>query len=191
RFARDTVEKLKSIEQGGASCFNQVGGLEIATTETRLADLSRKLGYASSWGIEGRLLDPAECKALYPLLNEDMVLGGLHVPGDGLALAARSVQLLIVRTSAAGVAYRGPTPVLDIEQANGRVAGVRTPDGIFPADIVVCCAGFWGPKVGAMVGMAVPLLPLAHQYVKTTPVEELKGRNELPNGAGLPILRFQ
>ncbi|MFD1213125.1 FAD-dependent oxidoreductase [Arthrobacter sp. GCM10027362] len=191
RFARYTVEKLKSIEQDGASCFNQVGGLEIATTETRLADLNRKLGYASSWGLEGRLLDPAECKALYPLLNEDMVLGGLHVPSDGLALAARSVQLLIERTSAAGVVYRGSTPVLDIEQANGRATGVRTPDGTVPADIVVCCAGFWGPKIGAMVGMAVPLLPLAHQYVKTTPVDELKGRNELPNGAGLPILRFQ
>ena len=39
--------------------------------------------------------------------------------------------------------------------------------------------------------MAGPLLPLAHQYVKSTPVPELKGRNELPNGARKPILRHQ
>ena len=62
---------------------------------------------------------------------------------------------------------------------------------MIPADIVVSCAGFWGRELGKMVGMEVPLLPLAHQYVKTTPLPELAGRNELPNGARLPILRYQ
>ncbi|GAP54428.1 sarcosine dehydrogenase, mitochondrial [Arthrobacter sp. Hiyo6] len=62
---------------------------------------------------------------------------------------------------------------------------------MIPADIVVSCAGFWGRELGKMVGMQVPLLPLAHQYVKTTALPELKGRNELPNGARLPILRYQ
>ncbi|MBD2763608.1 FAD-dependent oxidoreductase [Kocuria sp. cx-455] len=190
-FAHYTVSKLKALRKDGSSCFNQVGGLEVATTETRWADLHRKLGYATSWGIKGRLLDSAECKALYPLINDDLVLGGLHVPSDGLALAARAVQLLIERTSEAGVTYRGSTEVVDVEQSGGRVTGVRTAEDVLPADIVISCAGFWGPKVGRMVGMDVPLLPLAHQYVKTTPVPDLAGRNEHPNGAGLPILRFQ
>ncbi|WP_461186687.1 GcvT family protein [Arthrobacter sp. Z4-13] len=190
-FAKYTVEKLLSLTEDGISCFNQVGGLEIATTETRLIDLKRKLGYAAAWGIDGRLLTPAECKELYPLLNDDIVLGGLHIPSDGLASAARAVQLLIKRTQEAGVTYIGSATVLDIEHANGRVTGVKTADGIIPADIVVSCAGFWGAKLGAMIGMSVPLLPLAHQYVKTTPVPDLKGKNELPNGAGLPILRHQ
>jgi glycine cleavage system aminomethyltransferase T/glycine/D-amino acid oxidase-like deaminating enzyme len=191
KFANYTVEKLKSLQLDGTSCFNQVGGLEVATTETRWADLHRKHGYVASWGMEGRLLSPTECKALYPLLDEELLLGGLHVPSDGLALAARAVQLLIQRTTEAGVTYCGSTEVVDVEQSNGRVTGVRTADDVIPADIVVSCAGFWGPRIGQMVGMDVPLLPLAHQYVKTTPVEDLKGRNELPNGAGLPILRFQ
>ena len=42
-FAKYTVEKLLSLTEDGVSCFNQVGGLEVATTETRLADLKRKL----------------------------------------------------------------------------------------------------------------------------------------------------
>lgn len=190
-FAKYTVEKLLSLTEDGVSCFNQVGGLEVATTETRLADLKRKLGYASSWGIEGSILSPAECKELYPLINEDEILGGLHVPSDGLASAARAVQLLIKRTEAAGVKYIGNTEVTGIEQSGRRVTGVQTPDGVIPADIVVSCAGFWGAKVGELIGMSVPLLPLAHQYVKTTPVPALQGKNELPNGARLPILRHQ
>ncbi len=190
-FAKYTVEKLLSLKKDGLSCFNQVGGLEVATTEERYEELKRKLGYAASWGIEARLIDAAECMKLYPLLNEELVLGGLHIPSDGLALAARATQLLIERSREAGVTYLGSTPVTGIEQADGRVTGVVTPTGTIPADIVVSCAGFWGVEVGAMVGMSIPLIPLAHQYVKTTTIPELRGRNELPNGANLPILRHQ
>jgi glycine cleavage system aminomethyltransferase T/glycine/D-amino acid oxidase-like deaminating enzyme len=190
-FAKYTVEKLLSLKKDGLSCFNQVGGLEVATTDERYEELKRKLGYAMSWGIEARLLDAAGCVKLYPLLNEELLLGGLHIPSDGLALAARANQLLIERSREAGVTYLGSTPVTGIEQSSGRVSGVETPNGTIPADIVVSCAGFWGVEVGAMVGMSIPLLPVAHQYVKTTAVPELKGRNELPNGANLPILRHQ
>lgn len=190
-FARYTVSKLASMTEDGQPCFNQVGGLEVATTPGRWADLHRKHGFATSWGIEGHLLGPQECKALYPLLNMDLVLGGLHVPSDGLALAARTVQVLIGRTREAGVRYRGSTRVTGIDHEGGKVTGVRTAEDVIPADIVVSCAGFWGPEVGAMVGMDIPLLPLAHQYVRTTAVPGLKGRNTEPNGAGLPILRFQ
>lgn len=190
-FARYTVEKLLSLEKDGQNCFNQVGGLEVATTPARLEEIKRKRGYASSWGIDARLLSAEECLEIYPLLNKDLVLGGLHIPGDGLALAARAVQLLIERTCEAGVRYLGLTPVTGIEKADGHVTGVVTPNGTIPADIVISCAGFWGVEVGAMVGQPIPLLPMAHQYVKTTAVPALAGQNTLPNGATLPILRHQ
>ncbi|EGP89308.1 unnamed protein product [Zymoseptoria tritici ST99CH_1A5] len=191
RFAQYTVEKLLSLKKDGQSCFNQVGGLEIATTPARMEELKRKHGWASSWGIEARLISTEECVERYPLLNKKMVLGGLHIPSDGLALAARAVQLLIERTKAAGVRYLDMTPVTGIEQNAGHVTGVTTPNGSIPADIVVSCAGFWGVEIGAMIGLPVPLLPLAHQYVKTKPVAALKARKNPPNSASLPILRHQ
>ena len=190
-LAKYTVEKFLSLESDGRSCFNQVGGLEVATTPERYEDLKRKLGYAKSWGVEARLVDRDECLRLHPLLSPEMVLGGLHIPSDGLALAARATRLLIQRTREAGVRYLGSTPVTGIELSDGRVIGVVTPSGMIEADVVVSCAGFWGVEVGAMVGMRIPLLPMAHQYAKTTALPQLTGRNALPNGAGLPILRHQ
>jgi glycine cleavage system aminomethyltransferase T/glycine/D-amino acid oxidase-like deaminating enzyme len=194
-FARYTIQKLQSIEKDGQSCFNQVGGLEIATTPERMEELKRKLGYAASWGIEAKLVSPEECMKMYPLLNRDMVLGGLHIPSDGLALAARATQLLIERTREVGVRYLESTPVTGIEKDSGRVTGVRTPNGIISADIVVSCAGFWGVEVGALAGVSVPLLPLGHQYAKTTAVSAHSRRevNKKINGmnASLPILRHQ
>ncbi|KAJ5295308.1 hypothetical protein N7508_010129 [Penicillium antarcticum] len=194
-LARYTVEKLLSIERDGQKCFNQVGGLEVATTPARLEELKRKLGYASAWGIEARLVSAEECFKMYPHLNRDMVLGGLHIPSDGLALAARATQLLIERTRQAGVKYLEHTPVTGIERAGSIVTGVTTPSGRITADIVVSCAGFWGVELGAMVGVQIPLLPLAHQYAKTTAVPALADReiNSQINGlnATLPILRHQ
>lgn len=190
-FAKYTVQKFLALEEDGQSCFNQVGGLEIATTPERLADIKRRHGWASSWGIDSELISAEKCLEIHPMLNKDLVLGGLHIPSDGLALAARAVQLLIKRTQQAGVQYIDMTPVTGIEKANGHVTGVTTSNGSISADIVVSCAGFWGVEVGAMVGLTVPLVPLAHQYVKTTPVAELTAKNPKQNGASLPILRYQ
>ncbi|TQJ68933.1 glycine cleavage system aminomethyltransferase T [Arthrobacter sp. SLBN-100] len=196
-FATYTVNKLLALSKDGQSCFNQVGGLELATTPERLADLTRKMGVMTSWGVESRIVDADECEKIYPLLNTGKltggreVLGGLLIPTDGLAHAARAVQLLIERSSERGVTYQGNTTVTGIAQEGGKVTGVETDNGLIPADIVVSCAGFWGRELGKMVGLEVPLLPLGHQYAVSTPLPELEGVNELPKGASKPILRYQ
>ncbi|MEU4254483.1 FAD-dependent oxidoreductase [Amycolatopsis sp. NPDC026612] len=182
-FARYTVEKFLELD-----CFLQVGGMEVATTPARWEDLRRKHGWATSWGVEGALIDAAECVERWPLLDGSRIFGALHVPTDGLARAAKAVEVLAARAGSRGAKFIGSTRVTDVLQEGGRVTGVRTDQGDFPADIVVSCAGFWGREIGAMAGMDVPLLPLAHQYVKTGQVAELAG---CATEASLPILRHQ
>ncbi|WP_410588077.1 GcvT family protein [Amycolatopsis sp. lyj-23] len=185
-FARYTVEKLLSLD-----CFLQVGGMEVATTPARWEDLKRKHGWATSWGVPGSLIDADECVRRWPLLDGSRIFGALHVPTDGLARAAKAVEVLASRATALGARFIGSTRVTDVLQERGRVTGVRTDQGDFPADVVVSCAGFWGREIGAMAGMDVPLLPLAHQYAKTGQVAELVGRNTETVEASLPILRHQ
>ncbi len=172
-FARYTVDKYSGLTLDGQWCFRQVGGLEVATTPERLTDLSRRAGWATAWGIDGRLLDPADCLKLSPLIDRDRILGGWYVPTDGLAKAVRAVEAMARRATERGARFLGEHTVTDIRTSGGRVRAVVTEQGEFPADIVVSCAGIWGPRIGAMVGMATPLLPLAHQYVKTGPVGAL------------------
>ncbi|MEU8637504.1 FAD-dependent oxidoreductase [Amycolatopsis sp. NPDC048633] len=185
-FAKYTVSKFLELD-----CFLQVGGMEVATTPARWDDLRRKHGWATSWSVAGELIDAEECVRRWPLLDGSQVFGALHVPSDGLARAAKAVGVLAERATSRGARFVGSTKVTDVLQEGGRVAGVRTDQGDFPADVVVSCAGFWGREIGAMVGMDVPLLPLAHQYVKTGRVDELVGRNTEEVEASLPILRHQ
>jgi glycine/D-amino acid oxidase-like deaminating enzyme len=65
-FARYTAEKFAGLDVDGQWCFNQVGGLEVATTPERLAELHRRQGWATSWGVEGTVVEPRECVRLHP-----------------------------------------------------------------------------------------------------------------------------
>ncbi|MFF4116689.1 FAD-dependent oxidoreductase [Streptomyces sp. NPDC001714] len=187
-LARYTVEKFCSLDVDGKPCFLQVGGLEVATTPERLAELHRRHGWITSWGIEARILTPEECVEQHPLVNPDRVLGGLLVPTDGLAKAVLAVEAQIRRATERGVRFLARHEVLDIRQSEGAVTAVVTDQGEIPADIVVCCAGIWGPKIARMVGMNLPLTPLAHQLAWTGPVPALAGQTE---EAVRPILRHQ
>ncbi|MFF6978464.1 FAD-dependent oxidoreductase [Streptomyces sp. NPDC008343] len=187
-LARYTVEKLCSLDVDGKPCFLQVGGLEVATTPERMTELRRRHGWITAWGIESRLLSAEECVEQHPLVNPDRVLGGLLVPTDGLAKAVLAVEAQIRRGAERGVRFLARHEVLDIQQDGGRVTGVHTDQGEIPADIVVCCAGIWGPRIARMVGMNLPLTPLAHQLAWTGPVPALAGQTE---EAVRPILRHQ
>ncbi|GIM91660.1 GcvT family protein [Paractinoplanes toevensis] len=177
RMAQYTVGKLAELD-----CFRSVGSLEVATTPERLAELHRRFGYGQSWGIGSAVLDPAECMKLFPMLARNRVLGGLHVPTDGLALAVKACEFQAARAVARGARFVGGAEVVEILRMGDRVVGARTTGGDYPAEIVVSCAGFWGPRIGELAGVPIPLLPMAHQYVRTGPV-----------GAAddLPILRHQ
>ena len=92
RLATATVRKYASLSEDGVRCLNQVGGLEVASTPERLADLHRRHGWASAAGIRSRVLEPGECARLHPLLAEERILGGLHIPADGTALPVAAAR---------------------------------------------------------------------------------------------------
>ncbi|MFC8675678.1 FAD-dependent oxidoreductase [Streptomyces griseorubiginosus] len=187
-LARYTVEKLCSLDVDGQPCFLQVGGLEVATTPERVTELHRRHGWLTAWGVDSRILTADECVEKHPLVNRDRVLAGLHIPTDGLAKAVLAVEAQIRRATERGVTFLARHEVLDILRTEGEVTGVRTDQGDLEAEIVVCCAGIWGPRIARMVGMNLPLTPLAHQLAWTGPVPALAGQTE---EAVRPILRHQ
>lgn len=187
-LARYTVEKLAGLAVDGQPCFYQVGGLEVATTPERARELQRRHGWASAWGLPARLVEPAECVELFPLLDRERVLGGLYLPTDGLAKSVLAVQAQLQRAQARGARVLDRHEVLEIRTRGDRVTGVLTDRGELAADLVVCCAGIWGPRVARMVGVNLPLTPLAHQLAWTGQLAPLAGQQE---EVRRPILRHQ
>ena len=187
-LATYTVQKLSGLTVDGQPCFRQVGGLEVATTSERLRDLHRRHGWLTSWGVEAAVLSPEQCLEHCPLLDPEVVLGGLFTPSDGIAKAVSAIEAQARAAASRGARFVAECEVRDVAVEGGAVTGVSTSRGDFAADVVVCCAGIWGPKVAALVGMPLPLTPLAHQFAWTSSVPALAGHDQ---EITRPILRHQ
>jgi glycine cleavage system aminomethyltransferase T/glycine/D-amino acid oxidase-like deaminating enzyme len=187
-FARETVDHLSSLELDGDPCWHGVGSLEVADTPARWHDLSRKLGWARSWGVPGAaLLSPAEAHARLPFLDPSAILGAFWSPTDGVAKAVDACETMI-RACDDAVRVKAYTPVVGVDVADGGVTGVRTPDGPVATDRVLVCAGIWGPKIGRMAGVPIPLAPVEHQFLWTAPLPVFAGESR---EIAYPILRHQ
>ena len=189
-LAKYTVELYSQLQTAEGSAFYGVGSLEVAYTEARWQELKRKLGWAKSWGIEGaEILTPQQAKEKVPLLDETKILGAYHVPSDGIAKAVRAAEALAsfaINSDAAK--FYGDTQVLDIEVEQGQVRSIVTDRGNIATDKVLVCAGIWGSLIGEMVGETIPLVPVQHQYVKTSALSALR---EETKEVTQPILRHQ
>jgi glycine cleavage system aminomethyltransferase T/glycine/D-amino acid oxidase-like deaminating enzyme len=189
RIAQDSVALYSTLSVDGEPAWYGVGGIEVATTDGRLRELKRRLGFARSYGLHGaELLTPSETVELIPLFDGSTILGAYHVPSDGIAKGVRIAAALAARASARGVTFEGDVTVTGFDVQDGRVRGVVTDHGAIECERVLICAGIWGPTVGAMVGVSIPLVAVQHQLVWTDPVPELEGEtSEVVH----PILRHQ
>ena len=172
---------------GGLACF-PVGSLEVAATPERWEELKRRVGQALSWGLEAALLGPAEVGRLVPIMRTDHLRGAFYVPGDGVVEAAAIAEGLAREAMGRGAAFHERTPVTGIEVADGRVRGVATPRGRIGAEVVVSAAGIWGPLIGRLAGVPIPLTPMQHLFATTGPLPELAGETA---GVRHPIVRHQ
>ena len=188
QLATYTVDKFTALTGPDGPAFLPVGGLEIATTPERATELHRRRGWLQAAGVPSKILDAAQTVRRHPLLDPDVVLGGLCTPTDGIAKSVRAIDAQLGRARSNGVRVLDRHEVLDVRTTGTRVTGVRTDHGEIPADVVICCAGIWGPKVAAWAGMTLPLTPLAHQLAWTSPVPTVAGAER---EAVLPILRHQ
>ena len=71
---------------------------------------------------------------------------------------------------ALGVQFATKTAVTGIEVAAGRVRAVRTDKGRIATEIVVDAAGAAAGHVARLAGVAVPIVPIKHQYVVSEPL---------------------
>jgi glycine cleavage system aminomethyltransferase T/glycine/D-amino acid oxidase-like deaminating enzyme len=187
-LAKYSVGRYTELELDGQPCGYGAGGIEVAETPERWHDLKRKHGLATSWGLESHLISPEECAEKIPLLNPGKIRGGLFVPSDGIAKGVRACEAMARLATERGAKFHGEIEVTGIVTGNGHVRAVETDKGRIETELVVSCAGMWGPRIGRMVGMNIPLVPMQHQFAWTTPVAELAGETrEVVH----PILRHQ
>jgi len=176
-----SVELYKTLQVDGIPGYSGVGSLRLASSKERLEELRRQAGFARSVGLAAELLSPGETRRMFPLMSLDEVEGALYLPTDGTARAPILAQALANAAQQRGAVFYPHTRVTGIEVGNGRVQAVNTSQGRICSEVVVAATGIWSPRIGRMVGMAIPLIPMQHQYIMTGPLAELANATSVPN----------
>jgi glycine cleavage system aminomethyltransferase T/glycine/D-amino acid oxidase-like deaminating enzyme len=190
RLAQYSVELYAGLGADDGPAWYGVGGIEVATTPERIQELKRRRGYALANGIEGtELLSPEETAQRIPILDPGYILGAYLVPSDGIAKGVRVAAALGARAQAKGVSFEGGVRLTGFDIRDGRVRGVRTDRGDVECEQVLVCAGIWGPTIGRMAGVPIPLAVVQHQLAWTEPLPELAPDRD--EEVVHPILRHQ
>ncbi|HXR65609.1 MAG TPA: FAD-dependent oxidoreductase, partial [Ktedonobacteraceae bacterium] len=109
------------------------------------------------------------------------VTGALYLPDDGTARAPVLAQALINGAQQNGATFYPHTRVTGIVVRDGHVQAVETSQGRIQCEKVVAATGIWSPRIGRLAGVAIPLIPMQHQYVLTDTVPELATGARVPN----------
>jgi glycine cleavage system T protein len=198
-FQTNTSRLLCTLAQWSAQTYDSynapdreawaaVGGLEVATTPARMAELERRRSAAMAYGLEGRMVTPREAVELCPVIDESSILGAFHIPTDGLCRAVTVCHTLQGWSRQRGVRFMESTRVTGVRIEDGRVRGVETSAGAIACGQVLVAGGLWGPELQGMIGQPIPLLPLQHVFAWSNPVEGVeRGAVE----SYLPMVRHQ
>ena len=173
--------------------FLKKGGLEICrkNDDERWEELKRKVASGKAFGTNVKLISAAEAVEKFPLLEEESLRGAMWDPDAGLVVP-RSQE--VVNFAVESAKEKGSlktftnTPATGFETENGKIVAVKTDKGIIKTNKVVIASGIWGPLMGDMVGVSVPLMPLEHPLLFFGPYEDIQETNEL---LVYPLLRDQ
>ena len=147
-----------------------------------LEEIQRQAGWAKTFGLPLEIISAAEAQERFPLMSPDGVLGAAFLPRDGYLDPSQLTFALADGARHYGAEINTRTRVTAIERdARGRVCRVVTDKGEIETEVVVDAAGMAAPDVARLVGVTVPIIPMAHQYLITEPFD--------PPLAPLPTLR--
>jgi len=187
-LTRDSTEQYEEL-----GVFTRSGGVEVARTQARMAELRRRCSAAKAWGIPAQVISPDEVAKLVPYLDASVISGGAHYPTVGVVDSLRAGTLMREEAERSGaLTILAGAEVLAIDTAATgraglpRITAVRTSAGDIETDTCVICCGVWSPRIARMAGARFPLTPIVHQMISVGPIPLFAGT---PGEISYPIVR--
>lgn len=155
--------------------LKQVGYLFVLSRESDAEAFEASVALQNELGLDSRLVTAAEVRALCPLLDGDDILAGAFSPGDGHATPEGVVHGYAAGARAHGAHIEVGCEALAIDTRGGQITRVLTSHGPVRTNAVICAAGPWSRRCGAMVGVELPVSPLRRQVLFTEAMDGLPG----------------
>src|SRR5437879_5592882 len=149
--------------------WHEVGSLRLASRQQRMEELSRQPCWAKTFSPPLEHVSAKEAQIMFPPMSADGALGAAYLPTDGYIDPSQLTLALVEGARRRGAEICEDTRVTAIETAQGHIKRVVTDKGPIETDLVVNAGGMFATEIGRLVGVTVPLIPMAHEYLITTP----------------------
>ena len=171
KMMMESVDLYRSLEGevGLETGWHEVGSLRLASSLERMEELSRQAGWAKTFGLPLELISADEARELFPPMSTDGVLGAAFLPTDGYIDPSQLTFALAEGARRRGAEIATGTRVTGVVVERGRVTGIETDRGFIECDVVVNAGGMYAKEIGALAGVNVPIVPMAHEYLITKP----------------------
>jgi glycine cleavage system aminomethyltransferase T/glycine/D-amino acid oxidase-like deaminating enzyme len=171
KMMMSSVELYRALEGevGLETGWHEVGSLRLASSSERMEEIARQAGWAQTFGLPLELISAAEAQELFPPLTTEGVLGAAFLPTDGYVDPSQLTLALAEGARRRGAEVNPSTRVTGIDVHAGRVRAVETDRGEIETEVVVNAGGMYAREIGALAGVEVPIVPMAHEYLITKP----------------------
>ncbi|MGQ9647702.1 MAG: GcvT family protein [Thermodesulfobacteriota bacterium] len=173
KYSIELYSRLEK-ETGQHTGWSEVGGLRIASSKDRMEELRRSAAMAKTFGLPMELISPKEACNLFPVMEKKGIVGAAFLPTDGQIDPSGVTYALAKGARDRGAEIYTDTRVTGITLKNGAIHEVITEKGKIKTEIVVNAAGIWAPEIGKMIGVAIPIIPMEHQYIITKPIDGVR-----------------
>jgi len=159
-------------ESGRSAGLHMTGGLELAGTPERWRWLKAELAWHRSQDTDAYLVTPEEAAEMVPIIDPAGLHGALFDPEEGILdpNGATHAYADAARNRGAEVILRNRVLSLTPTAEGWRL---ETELGPVTCEHVVNAAGLWARRVGRMVDVDHPLVPMLHHYLVTEDVPEI------------------
>ncbi|MGH8431594.1 MAG: FAD-dependent oxidoreductase, partial [Solimonas sp.] len=117
-------------------------------------------------------------KKYWPLLDEKQFIGAMFHPLEGHLDPAGTTHAYAKAARIQGAEVIRKNRVTDTVQRKDGTWDVVTEEGTIHAEHVVNAGGLWAREVGRFVGLELPILAMAHQYLITEEIPEVVAFNK-------------
>ena len=171
RMMMNSVDLYRTLEAevGLETGWREVGSLRLASSPERLEEITRQAGWAKTFGLPLELISATEAQALFPPMSTDRVLGAAYLPSDGYIDPSQLTFALAEGARRRGAEVNTNTRVTGITVEHGEVTGVETDKGLIETGVVINAGGMYAREIGALAGVNVPIIPMAHEYLVLEP----------------------
>ena len=154
----NTYKKMND-DTHGESEFIKSGTLVVSPTKAEMKRAKLHVEASQLAGFNAKFIEDPEGLVKYlPDLNSEGLLGGAWTPDDGYNNPTAASLIYARWAREQGAKFITHANVNGIQTKDGVVTGIQSSKGDYEFDTVVCAAGPWSNKVGALAGIDLPLV---------------------------------